>query len=184
MILPIYLYGHPVLRKKSADIASDYPDLKQLIENMFETMYHSSGVGLAAPQIGLNINLLVIDASPFAEDEPQAKDFKRVMINPKITFEGTKKIVFEEGCLSVPNIHENVTRFNDITVTYMNENFEEVTEKVSGNCAVVVQHEFDHLQGIVFCDKINAIRKRFLKNRLSDISKGKVRTNYKVKVNS
>ena len=105
------------------------------------------------------------------------------MINPEVTFEGTKKIVFEEGCLSVPDIHENVTRYNDITVTYLNENFEEVTEKLSGNRAVVVQHEFDHLQGIVFCDKINPIRKRFLKGRLNDISRGKVKTSYRVKTN-
>jgi len=184
MILPIYLYGNPILRKKSEDIDKTYPDLKQLIDNMFETMYHSNGVGLAAPQIGLNINLLVIDASPFAEDDPVCKGFKRVMINPEVTFEGTKKIVFEEGCLSVPNIHEEVLRYNDITVTYLNENFEEVTEKLSGNRAVVVQHEFDHLQGIVFCDKINPIRKRFLKGRLNDISKGKVKTSYRVKYNS
>ncbi|MBQ1655120.1 MAG: peptide deformylase [Bacteroidales bacterium] len=183
MILPIYLYGNPILRKKSEDIDKNYPDLKQLIDNMFETMYHSNGVGLAAPQIGLNINLLVLDASPFADDDPICKGFKRVMINPQVTFEGTKKIVFEEGCLSVPNIHEEVTRYNDIIVTYFNENFEEVTEKLSGNRAVVVQHEFDHLQGIVFCDKINPIRKHFLKNRLSDISKGKVKTSYRVKVN-
>jgi len=183
MILPIYLYGNPILRKKSEDIDKNYPDLKQLIDNMFETMYHSNGVGLAAPQIGLNINLLVLDASPFAEDDPICKGFKRVMINPQVTFEGTKKIVFEEGCLSVPNIHEEVTRYNDISVTYYNENFEEVTEKLSGNRAVIVQHEFDHLQGIVFCDKINPIRKRFLKGRLNDISKGKVKTSYRVKVN-
>ncbi len=183
MILPIYLYGSPILRKKSEDIDASYPDIKQLIENMFETMYHSNGVGLAAPQIGLNINLLVIDAAPFAEDDPACKDFKRVMINPKVTFEGTKKIVFQEGCLSVPDIHEDVTRYHDITVTYLNENFEEVTEKVSGYGAVVVQHEFDHLQGIVFCDKINMIRKRFLQKRLADISRGKVKTNYRVKLN-
>ena len=183
MILPILLYGNPILRKKSEDIDKDYPEIKQLIENMFETMYHSKGVGLAAPQIGLNINLIVIDASPFAEDDPTCKDFKRVMINPEVTFEGNKKIVFEEGCLSVPDIHENVTRYNDITVTYLNENFEKVTEKLSGDKAVVVQHEFDHLQGIVFCDKINPIRKRFLKGRLNDISRGKVKTSYRVKTN-
>ncbi|MBR5984069.1 MAG: peptide deformylase [Bacteroidales bacterium] len=183
MILPILLYGNPILRKKSEDIDKDYPEIKQLIENMFETMYHSRGVGLAAPQIGLNINLLVIDASPFADDDPICKDFKRVMINPEVTFEGTKKIVFEEGCLSVPDIHEEVSRYNDISVTYLNENFEEVSEKLSGNRAVIVQHEFDHLQGIVFCDKINPIRKRFLKGRLNDISRGKVKTSYRVKMN-
>lgn len=183
MILPIYLYGNPILRKKSEDIDKDYPEIQTLINNMFETMYHSEGVGLAAPQIGLNINLLVIDASPFAKDDPASKDFKRVMINPKVTFNGTQKLVFEEGCLSVPNIHEEVSRYYDITVTYLNEKFEEVTENVTGYRAVVVQHEYDHLQGIVFCDKINPIRKRFLKNRLTDITKGKVRTSYRVKIN-
>ena len=171
MILPIYLYGNPVLRKKSEDIYKNYPNVEQLIADMFETMYNANGVGLAAPQIGLNINLLVIDASPFGDDEPECKDFKRVMINPKLTFNGTKKILFEEGCLSLPDIHENVSRYEDITVEYLNEKFESVTENVKGSAAVVVQHEFDHLQGIVFADKINSIRKRFLKNRLNDISR-------------
>lgn len=181
MILPIYLYGHPVLRKKSVDIEPDYPGLKELIANMFETMYKAEGVGLAAPQIGLNINLFVIDASPLAKDEPELKDFKRVFINPEVTFNTTEKITIEEGCLSIPDIHENVSRPSDLTITYFNENFEQVTERLTGYKAIVMQHEYDHINGIMFVDKISPLRRRMLQNRLNSISKGKVSTSYRVK---
>lgn len=180
MILPIYVYGNPVLRKKSIDISSDYPDLKNLINNMFETMYNSKGVGLAAPQIGKNINLIVVDASAYDKNDPEIRDFKRVIINPKIHFNSEKKITVEEGCLSIPDIHEDVNRYEDITVEYLNENFEYVKENIKSYPAVILQHEYDHLQGIVFVDKISPIRKRFITNRLSNISKGKSIPNYKI----
>ena len=181
MKLPIYLYGHPVLREKSTDIDKNYPDLGKLIANMFETMYSADGVGLAAPQIGLNINLYIVDASPLAKDEPELKDFKRVFINPKITFNTDEKIAIEEGCLSVPEIHESVYRCADLTIEYHNEQFEKVSENLTGYKAIVVQHEFDHLQGIMFVDKISPLRRKMLQKRLNNISKGKVSTSYKVK---
>jgi peptide deformylase len=181
MILPIYLYGHPVLRKKSIDIGPDYPEIKELIANMFETMYKAEGVGLAAPQIGKNINLIVIDASPLAKDDPELKDFKRVFINPKVTFNTEEKITIEEGCLSIPEIHENVSRCADLTIEYLNENFEPITERLIDYKAIVMQHEFDHINGIMFVDKISPLRRRMLQNRLNNISKGKISTSYRVK---
>ncbi len=181
MILPIYLYGHPVLRKKSVDIGPDYPEIKELIANMFETMYKAEGVGLAAPQIGKNINLIVIDASPLAKDDPELKDFKRVFINPKVTFNTEEKITIEEGCLSIPEIHENVSRCSDLTIEYLNENFEPITERLIDYKAIVMQHEFDHINGIMFVDKISPLRRRMLQNRLNNISKGKISTSYRVK---
>ncbi len=139
MILPIYLYGHPVLRKKSEDITKDYPELQQLVADMFETMYKSDGVGLAAPQIGKNINIIVIDAGPMAsEDNDELKDFKRVFINPKVTYNSEEKICTEEGCLSIPNIHEKVDRYVDLTIEYYNENFEKITERLTGTKANII----------------------------------------------
>ncbi|HOZ29936.1 MAG TPA: peptide deformylase [Bacteroidales bacterium] len=181
MILPVYLYGHPVLRKKSTEIDKNYPDLDKLISDMFETMYHADGVGLAAPQIGINLNLFIVDASPLAKDEPDLKDFKRVFINPKITYNSEDKISIEEGCLSVPEIHENVNRYSDLTIEYFNEKFEKVTENLKDYRAIVIQHEYDHLNGIIFVDKISPLRRKMLFNRLNSISKGKVNTSYKVK---
>lgn len=183
MILPIYLYGHPVLRKKSLDIDKNYPELKQLIENMFETMYNAEGIGLAAPQIGKNINLVVIDARVLAKDNPELSDFIRVFINPKITYNCDKKIAVEEGCLSIPSIHENVDRCSSLNIEYFNEKFEHVSEVLDEYKAIVVQHEFDHLQGVLFTDKISPLRRKMLQNRLNNISKGKVGTSYKVKIN-
>ncbi|MCK9254211.1 MAG: peptide deformylase [Bacteroidales bacterium] len=182
MILPIYLYGHPVLRKKSLDIDENYPDLKQLVEDMFETMYKADGVGLAAPQIGKNINLVVVDARVLAKDNPELSDFIRIFINPKITYNCDKKIAVEEGCLSIPSIHENVDRCSSLNLEYFNENFEKVNEVLEGYKAIVVQHEFDHLQGILFTDKISPLRRKMLQNRLNNISKGKVGVSYKVKI--
>ncbi len=181
MILPIYLYGHPVLRKKSVDVEPEYPELKELIANMFETMYKAEGIGLAAPQIGRNINLFIIDASPLAKDDPELKDFKRIFINPKVTFNTDDKISVEEGCLSIPDIHETVNRPSDLTIDYLNENFEPVSERLTGYKAIVLQHEYDHINGIVFVDKISPLRRRMLQNRLNSISKGKVSTSYRVK---
>lgn len=182
MILPIYLYGNPVLRKKSKDIDKTYPNLNELIDNMFETMYKSDGIGLAAPQIGLNINLITIDARVLAKDEPEMKDFLRVFINPKITFNTEDTIGIEEGCLSLPGINENVDRIENLTIEYYDRDFNKITENLIGYPAIVVQHEYDHLNGIVFVDRISTIRKRFVKNKLNNIAKGKVATSYKVKL--
>ncbi|MDD2634845.1 MAG: peptide deformylase [Bacteroidales bacterium] len=182
MILPIYLYGNPVLRKKSKDIDKTYPNLNELIDNMFETMYKSDGIGLAAPQIGLNINLITIDARVLAKDEPEMKDFLRVFINPKITFNTEDTIGIEEGCLSLPGINENVDRIENLTTEYYDRDFNKITENLIGYPAIVVQHEYDHLNGIVFVDRISTIRKRFVKNKLNNIAKGKVATSYKVKL--
>ncbi len=181
MILPIYLYGQPVLRKVTEDITSDYPELKKLIADMFETMYNADGVGLAAPQIGLPIRLLVIDLSPLADDEPAFAGFKKVMINTHIThIEGEEKLV-EEGCLSFPGIHEKVPRKNKIRIQYMDENFVSHDEEYEGYMARVVQHEYDHLDGKVFIDHISGIRKQLIKSKLNNLISGKAHCSYKVK---
>lgn len=181
MILPIYLYGNPVLRKKSVDINKDYPNLDKLIENMFETMYKADGIGLAAPQIGLNINLITIDANVLAKDEPELEGFKKVFINPKITFNTEDTIAIEEGCLSVPGINESVNRIDNLTIEYFDKDFNKITENLKGYPAIIIQHEYDHLNGIMFVDKISPIKKRFIKTKLNNIAKGKVPTSYKVK---
>ena len=181
MILPMYLYGQPVLRKVAEPIEKDYPGLQTLIDNMFETMYKSDGVGLAAPQIGLGIRVVVIDASPMAEEEPSLANSKMALINPHIeSFEGDN-VSMEEGCLSLPGIHESVTRKNTIHITYMDENFVEHDEVISGYLARVIQHEYDHLEGHVFTDRISPIRRQLITNKLQNIAKGKVNCNYKTK---
>ena len=182
MIKPIYVYGSPVLRKVANEIPEDYPNLKQLVEDMFETMYHSEGVGLAAPQIGLSIRLFVIDASPFAEDEPELEGFKRVYINPKIIERTGDSVQFNEGCLSIPNIREDVDRPDSVTIEYYDENFQLKTESYEGIVARIVQHEFDHLEGILFTDKVSPIRRQMLKSKLLAIAKGKVSVAYRTVV--
>lgn len=181
MILPMYLYGQSVLRKVAEPIDKDYPELQTLIDNMFETMYKSEGVGLAAPQIGLGIRVVVIDASPMADEEPSLANSKMALINPHIeSFEGDN-VSMEEGCLSLPGIHESVTRKNTIHITYMDENFVEHDEVISGYLARVIQHEYDHLEGHVFTDRISPIRRQLITNKLQNIAKGKVNCNYKTK---
>lgn len=181
MILPMYLYGQSVLRKVAEPIEKDYPELQTLIDNMFETMYKSEGVGLAAPQIGLGIRVVVIDASPMAEEEPSLANSKMALINPHIeSFEGDN-VSMEEGCLSLPGIHESVTRKNTIHITYMDENFVHHDEVISGYLARVIQHEYDHLEGHVFTDRISPIRRQLITNKLQNIAKGKVNCNYKTK---
>lgn len=181
MILPMYLYGQSVLRKVAEPIEKDYPELQTLIDNMFETMYKSEGVGLAAPQIGLGIRVVVIDASPMADEEPSLANSKMVLINPHIeSFEGDN-VSMEEGCLSLPGIHESVTRKNTIHITYMDENFVHHDEVISGYLARVIQHEYDHLEGHVFTDRISPIRRQLITNKLQNIAKGKVNCNYKTK---
>lgn len=181
MIKPIIAYGNPVLRKVAADIDKDYPNLPELIRDMFETMWESDGVGLAAPQIGLSIRLFVIDATPFEEDYPEAKDFKRAFINPHVIEESGDEWLFNEGCLSFPGIHEDVARKSNVTLRYMDENFVEHTETFSGVCARVVQHEYDHLDGKCFIDHLSPLKRRLLSGKLTNIMKGKVHPRYKIK---
>ena len=185
MIRPIIAYGDPVLRKKAVEIDEDYPDLKLVLEDMFETMYHSQGVGLAAPQIGLSIRLFIVDAAPFVDDDEEdiegLRDFKRIFINPIIIEETGKEWKFEEGCLSIPGIREDVSRQPDLIVEYYNENFELVEEKLTGLAARVVQHEYDHIEGVLFIDKINPLKKQLIKGKLADITKGNIKVNYRMK---
>jgi len=180
MVLPITAYGHPVLRKVARDIDKDYPGLKELISDMYETMYATHGVGLAAPQVNLSIRLLVMDATPYSEEDPAAKDFKRVLINPKIIEESGDEWTFNEGCLSIPEIREDVIRKPKIRIQYYDENWEFHDETYEGVMGRIIQHEYDHLEGILFVDKISSIRKMLLKRRLSDISKGEIDIDYKM----
>jgi peptide deformylase len=184
MILPIVAYGDPVLKKKAEEIDEDYPDLQKLIDNMFETMYNAKGVGLAAPQIGRGIRLFVVDASPVAEGEdgdPSCEDFKRVFINPIILEEEGKEWSYEEGCLSIPNIREEVLRKPNVKIEYYDENWDLYEEELDGFAARVVQHEYDHIEGKLFLDKISAFKKTLLRGKLKDISNGNVDVNYKMK---
>jgi peptide deformylase len=190
MILPIVAYGDPVLKKEAVEIDEQFPALNQLIENMFETMYEASGVGLAAPQIGQSIRLFVVDGSPFAEvdededDDPRAagmEGFKRVFINPIIEEETGANWVFAEGCLSIPKIREDVSRKEKIRVTYYDENWQFHDEWFDGYKARIIQHEYDHIEGILFTDHLSVLKKRMLTKRLTNISQGEVKVSYKMK---
>lgn len=181
MILPIYLYGQQVLRKEAEDVPKDYPELKELVANMFETMYHADGVGLAAPQIGLSLRLFVVDGNVMADDFPECKGFKRAMINPDIIEHSEEEILMEEGCLSLPGIHEKVSRPAKIRIKYMDENFVEQEEVIEGFAARIVQHEYEHLEGHVFIDNISAIRKQLNKGKLNNIIKGTASCSYRTK---
>lgn len=182
MKLPIIAYGDPVLKRKATDIDKNYPDLDKLIADMFETMYAAHGVGIAAPQIGLSIRLFVIDASPFAEDDaPELKDFKKVFINAQIEEEEGNKWEFSEGCLSIPDIREDVSRHETIHIRYFDENWVEHREKYDGLAARVIQHEYDHIEGKLFTDKLSVLRKAMLKSKLEAIAKGQVKVDYKMK---
>ena len=181
MILPIYLLGQPVLRKETENITADYPNLAELIDNMFQTMHNSDGIGLAAPQIGLAIRLFVIDATPMQEDFPEIETAKKVFINPEIIDHSEETITYEEGCLSVPGIHEKVTRPSEVTVHYFDENFVEHTDKFTGFFARIVQHEYDHLEGHVFTDRVSPLRRQMISSKLQNIQKGKARCSYKTK---
>lgn len=182
MIRPVCIYGSSVLRKVAQDITPEYPNIKELINDMFETMYHSDGVGLAAPQIGLSIRLFVIDATPFEEDDEEVKDFKRVFINAKIVERSGEKKLFNEGCLSIPNLREDVERDDVIRMQYLDENFEPHEEVFSGIRARIVQHEYDHLEGILFTDKVSPIRRQLLRNKLAGITKGRFSIDYKFRL--
>lgn len=188
MVLPIRAYGDPVLKKFAQDIEPGHPGLDKLIEDMFETMYAASGVGLAAPQIGQSIRLFIVDASPFAEDEDgdsdenaQLKDFKKVFINPYIVEEEGEEWPFEEGCLSIPNIREEVVRQEKIVLQYQDENFVEHEEEFTGFAARVIQHEHDHLDGILFTDHLKPLRRRLLQGKLRDISQGRTDVKYRMR---
>ncbi|MBC7746322.1 MAG: peptide deformylase [Flavobacterium sp.] len=181
MKLPILAYGDPLLRKKATDINKDYPGLDNLIADMFETMYSAHGIGLAAPQIGLLIRLFIIDATPFSDDEEALKDFRKVFINAQITQEAGKKWIFNEGCLSIPDIREDVSRHPDISLSYLDENMQPHHQTFTGLAARVIQHEYDHIEGKLFTDKLSPLRKAMLKNRLESISKGFVKVDYKMK---
>jgi peptide deformylase len=188
MILPIVAYGDPVLRKVGIEIDKEYPELDTLITNMKETMYKASGVGLAAQQIGKAIRLFIIDASPFGEDEELSEedrnvlaDFKHVFINPKIVEEKGDEWAFNEGCLSIPDVREDVFRQEEITIEYQDEKFEKHTRTLNGLAARVFQHEYDHIEGILFTDKLSTLKKRLIKKKLENISKGKIKADYRMR---
>lgn len=182
MILPIYVYGQPVLRKVAEDITPDYPELKTLVENMWDTLADSEGIGLAAPQIGRDIRLVVIDLDPLSEDLPEYKNFRQVYINAHIVeYDDTNTDASEEGCLSLPAIHEKVVRPTRIRVQWMDEDFQSHDEWIEGYLARVMQHEFDHLDGKMFIDRISPLRKQLIKNKLKALIQGRYRCGYKTK---
>ncbi len=182
MIYPITVYGDPVLRKITTDIDQSFEGLEKLVEDMFETMHNAEGVGLAAPQIGLDSRIFVVDLSPLGDEEPLMKDFRKAFINPHIIEKVGEKVLMEEGCLSIPGLREDVLRFNTIRMTFLDVNLQEHDEVFSGFAARVIQHEYDHLDGIMFVDYCSPLKKRVLKGKLSDITKGKVSTSYRIKV--
>jgi peptide deformylase len=179
MVYPIVVYGHPVLRKVAEDIEKDYPELDQLISDLFETMYRSEGMGLAAPQIGKSFRIFVIDGTPLAEDEPELADFRKVFINAHITEKSGDLELMGEGCLSIPNIREEINRESHIRIQYYDANWQYHDEVFDGYKARIIQHEYDHLDGILFTDKVSPLRKRLLKSKLNAISKGKFEASYK-----
>lgn len=182
MILPIYLYGQPVLREETEDIEKDYPELPKLIDDMWETMYHSDGVGLAAPQIGKAIALVVIDGSVLADRFPECKDLKLTLINPDLeVIEDVAPVSREEGCLSLPGLSEPVKRVEHIRINWLDENFEEHEQEFTGFASRIIQHEYDHLLGTVYTDRVSPIRKQMIRTKLNNIAKGKVKCDYRVK---
>jgi peptide deformylase len=171
-----------MLRKVAREISREEIDLPRLAEDMFETMYASDGVGLAAPQIGKSVRIFVIDGAPMAEDDPSLADFKKVFVNPEILEESGEKWPFAEGCLSLPNLREEVERPEKVRIRYFDENFTEHIEEYDGIKARIIQHEYDHLQGILFIDKISPLKRKLIKGKLNDIAKGKATAAYKTKV--
>lgn len=188
MILPIVAYGDPVLKKKAKAIDASYPNLKELISNMYETMYGAHGVGLAAPQIGLSIRIFLVDTEPFAEDDSfsdaereHLKTFKKTFINAQIIEEEGEEWSFSEGCLSIPDVREDVNRHSRLKIQYQDENFQTHVEQYDGLIARVIQHEYDHIEGILFTDKLSSFKKRLLKGKLNNISKGKIKAEYRMR---
>ncbi len=181
MILPIIAYGNPILKKIAEPITKDYPNLTELIENMYETMNQAHGLGLAAPQIGLSIRLFVVDGDHLAKDgNEEMKGFKKIFINAKMIKQSGEEWSYNEGCLSIPTIREDIYRQPVITLHYFDENFNEFTEEFNGYKARIIQHEYDHIDGMLFTDRISFIRKRMLKNRLADVSRGNVEVDYRM----
>lgn len=180
MILPITIFGHPTLKKVANDIDADYPELNELIENMWETMYHAQGVGLAAPQINKSIRLFVIDATVLADELPEAADFKKVFLNAHITERNEDFVSHDEGCLSVPGVRESVSRPDKISITYYDENWVKHEEEYEGYLARIIQHEYDHIDGILFTDRVAPLRKMLIKKQLKNLSLGKFNPDYKV----
>lgn len=181
MILPIYLYGQSVLRKPTEEIGSDYPQIKQLVNDMFDTMYHADGVGLAAPQVGYSIRVLVIDATIMGDDYPECKDLKLAMINPVFLEKSEDEVTMEEGCLSFPGLHEKISRPKSVRVRYFDENFEAHESFFDGFAARVVQHECEHLEGHVFIDNISEMRRQMNRSKLNNIIKGNTACSYRTK---
>ena len=181
MIYPIVAFGDPVLKAKAKDIPEDFPELDKLIEDMFETMYRAHGVGLAAPQIGKGIRLFVIDTNPMEDDEDKKKGIKKAFINPQILKEEGEEWAFEEGCLSIPGIRGDVYRPSDLVIRYLDEQFKEHTDTFTGMEARVIQHEYDHIEGKLFTDKLSPLKKRLIKGRLAKIQKGDVDVDYRMK---
>ncbi|MCM1369312.1 MAG: peptide deformylase [Candidatus Amulumruptor caecigallinarius] len=180
MVLPVYLYGHPVLKAEAEDIDKDYPDLQKLIKDMFETMYFTEGIGLAAPQIGKSIAVIVIDADVLANDFPECKDSKMVLINPQLdVIEDEPAVTRSEGCLSLPGLSENVKRYEHVVLNWLDENFVEHEQEFKGFLARVIQHEYDHLLGTVYTDRIAPIRKQMIRNKLHNMERGKVKCDYR-----
>lgn len=182
MVYPIVVYGSPVLRQVAKDIDAAYPDLQKLLDDMFETMYKADGMGLAAPQIGKSIRIFVVDATALEEDDPEMKDFKKAFINPHILHLDGEMEVMNEGCLSLPKLREDVERHNKVVIRYRDEHFVEKEETYEGLKARVIQHEYDHLDGVLFIDRISPLRRKLLKGKLNDISKLKVDASYKIKL--
>lgn len=180
MVLPVTAYGHPILRKVAEPIEKDYPELDQFIEDMFETMYFSEGVGLAAPQVNRSIRIFIVDATPYEEDMPEAKGFKKVFLNPEIVEEQGDEKLLNEGCLSIPGIREDVERPKKVHIRYYDQEWNLHDEWYDGMLGRIIQHEYDHLEGILFTDKLSPVRKTMLRTRLSNISKGKVDVEYKM----
>lgn len=181
MVLPVYVYGHPVLRKEAEDIEKDYPNLDKLIRDMWETMYYTDGVGLAAPQIGKSISVIVIDGSVLADRFPECVDSKMCLINPELEIiEDVDPVTREEGCLSLPGMSENVKRYEHVRLNWLDENFEEHEREFSGFIARIIQHEYDHLLGTVYTDRVTPIRKQMIRNKLNSMARGKVSCDYRV----
>ena len=180
MIYPIVAYGHPVLRKVAEEINEGDIDIKELIDNMFETMYNAHGVGLAAPQIGKSIRVFIVDGSPMSDDKEDMEDFKKVFINPIIIKEEGKKWAFEEGCLSIPDIRGSVDRQEKVIINYLDENWVEHEDEFTGLKARIIQHEYDHIEGVLFLDYLSAMKKRLLKAKLTKISKGTINADYRM----
>ncbi len=188
MILPIVAYGDPVLRKVCKDLPEDFAKLKELVANLYETMYNANGVGLAAPQVGLPIRVFVLDTTPFADDDDLSaedrkalKGFTQTFINAHVEEETGVEWAFNEGCLSIPEIREDIKRKDTLTITFVDDDFKEHTETYNGLLARVIQHEYDHIEGILFTDKLSPLKKRMLKGKLNNISKGKIEVDYRMR---